>query len=204
MAQLRPIAHYDPPRGTSVDDFLHHMLRLGDSAWELRNHRLEQLLREPLSAAARVHRWLTAADGSCPPTPRRAGKDSVASLHVVNGTLECLPQEDPLPYRDLPGGLSKHLQDALFPRWIIGRGSMTAWEARIVGGEWARQLGRWCVATRAPETPAQRYGAVPLEGWGPHTRPRPGMIREAGPDHPWDAAAEELATGGPGATSRVD
>ena len=55
-AQLRAIARYDPPGGTSVGNFLDHMLRLGDFAWELRNHRLEQLLREPLSAAARVHR----------------------------------------------------------------------------------------------------------------------------------------------------
>ena len=54
-AQLRAKARYDPPGGTSVDDFLDHMLRLGDFAWELRNHRLEQLLREPLSAAARAH-----------------------------------------------------------------------------------------------------------------------------------------------------
>ena len=59
-AQLRAIARYDRPGGTSVDDFFHHMLRLEDFAWELRNHRLEQLLREPLSA----HRWLTAAEGN--------------------------------------------------------------------------------------------------------------------------------------------
>ena len=45
-----------------MDNFLHHMLRLGDFAWELRNHWLEQLLRDPLSAAARVHRWVTAAE----------------------------------------------------------------------------------------------------------------------------------------------
>ena len=31
-AQLRAIARYDPPGGTSVDDFLHNMLRLGDFA----------------------------------------------------------------------------------------------------------------------------------------------------------------------------
>ena len=54
-AQLRTIARYNPPGGTSVEDLLHHMLRLGDFAWELHNHRLEQLLREPLSAAAWVH-----------------------------------------------------------------------------------------------------------------------------------------------------
>ena len=43
---------------------------------------------------------------------------------------------------------------------------MTAWEARIVGEEWAREWGRWCAATRAPETPAQRYAAIPAPGVG--------------------------------------
>ena len=190
-AQLRTIARYDPPGGTSVDDFLHHMLRLGDFAWELRNYRLEQLLCEPQSAAARAHRWLTAAEGDHPPPLPRPDKDFVASLRVVNGTLECPPQEGPRPYQDLPGGFSRHLQDALFPPWIIGRGSMTAWEARIVGEEWAREWSRWCAARRAPETPAQRYAAIPLKGWGPDTWPRPTMIRGAGPDHPWDAATGE-------------
>ena len=180
-----------------MDNFLHHMLRLGDFAWELRNHWLEQLLREPLSAAAQVHRWLTAAEGNCPPSPPRPDKDFVASLRVVNGTLECLPQEDSHPYRDLPGGFSKQLQDALFPQWIIGHGSMTAWEARIVGEEGAREWGWWCAAARAPETPAQRYAAIPLEGGGPHTRPRPTMISGAGPDHPWDAAAKEWLQAAP-------
>ena len=190
-AQLRAIARYDPPGGTSVDDYLHHMLWLGDFAWELRNHRLEQLLREPLSAAALAHRWLTAAEGDHPPPPPHPDKDFVASLRVVNGTLECPPQEGPQPYQDLPGGFSKHLQDALFPPWIIGRGSMTAWEARIVGEEWAREWSPWCAATRAPETPAQRYAAIPLEGCGADTRPRPTVIRGAGPDHPWDTATGE-------------
>ena len=119
-AQLRTRARYDPPGGTSVDDLLHHMLRLGDFASELRNHWLEQLFREPLSAAARAHRWLTAAEGDHPPPPPRPDKDFVASLRVVNGTLECPPQESPLPYQDLLGGFSKHLQDALFPPWISG------------------------------------------------------------------------------------
>ena len=70
--QLRATARDDPPEGTSVDNFLHHMLRLGDFAWKLRNHRLEQLLREPLSTAARVHRWLAAAEGDYPPPPSPA------------------------------------------------------------------------------------------------------------------------------------
>ena len=197
-AQLRAIARYDPPGGTSVDDFLHHMLRLGDFAWELRNHRLEQLLREPQSAAARAHPWHTAAEGFHPPPPPRPDKDFVASLRVVNGTLECPPQEGPHPYQDLPGGFSKHLQDALFPPWIIGRGSMTAWEARILAEEWACEWGWWCAAGRAPETPAQRYAAIPLKGWGPDTRPRPTVIRGAGPYHPWDAATGEWLQEAPG------
>ena len=136
--------------------------------------------------------------GRPPPPPPRPDKDFVASLPVVNGTLECPPQQGPQPYEDLPGGILKHLQDALFPPWIIGRGSMTAWEARIVGEEWAREWSRWCAATRAPETPAQRYAAIPLEGWGPDTQLRPTMIRGAGPDHPRDAATGECLPAAPG------
>ena len=41
------------------------------------------------------------------------------------------------------------------------------------------------------ETPAQRYAAIPLKGWGPDTRPRPTVIRGAGPDHLWDAVTGE-------------
>ena len=121
----------------------------------------------------------------------------MASLRIVNGTLECPPEEDPHPYRDLPGGFSKHLQGALFPPWIIGRSSMTEWKAHIVGAEWAREWSLWCVTTRAPGTPAPQYAAVPLEGWGPHNRPRPTMNRRAGPDHPWDAEAAEWLRAAP-------
>ena len=187
-----------------MDNFLHHMLRLGDFAWEPRNHQLEQLRREPLSAAARAHRWLTAAEGDHPPPPPRPDKDFVASLRVVNCTLECPPQKGTHQYQDLPGGFPKHLQDALFPPWIIGRGFMTAWEAPIVGEELAREWSRWCAATRAPETPAQRYATIPLEGWGLDTRPRPTVICGAGPDHPWDAATGEWLQRAPGAANRMD
>ena len=110
----------------------------------------------------------------------------------------------PTRIRTLPGGFSRHLQDALFPPWIVGRGSMTAWEARIVGEEWAREWGRWCAATRAPETPAQRYAAIPLRGWGPDTRPRPTMVRGAGPDRPWDAATGEWLQAAPGPANGMD
>ena len=70
--------------------------------------------------------------GQLPASRPHPGRDLVASLQIVDGTLECPPQEDPHPYRDLPGGFSKHLRGALFPPWIIGRHSMTAWEAHIV------------------------------------------------------------------------
>ena len=66
-----------------------------------------------------------------------------------------------------------------------------------MGEEWAREWGRWCAATCAPETPAQRYAVIPLEGWGLHTRPRPTMVRGAGPDHLWDAATKEWLQAAP-------
>ena len=52
-------------------------------------------------------------------------------------------------------------------------------------------------ARSAHNAPAPQYAAVPLEGWGPHSRPRPTMIRGAGPEHPWDAAATELLRAAP-------
>ena len=67
-----------------------------------------------------------------------------------------------------------------------------------MGEERAREWSRWCAATRAPETPAQRYTAIPLEGLGPDTWPRPTVIRGAAPDHPWDAAMGEWLQGTPG------
>ena len=57
--------------------------------------------------------------------------------------------------------------------------------------ELAQERGWWCAAMRAPETPTQQYAAISLEGWEGHTRPRRTMICKAGPDHLWDAAAEE-------------
>ena len=152
------------------------MLRLGDFVCELRNNWLGQLLRAPHSAAARVHRWLSAAEGDCPPPPPRPGRDFVASLCIVNGTLECPPQEDPHPYRDVPASFPKHLQGALFPPWIIGHNAMTAREAHNVGADRAREWSWWFATTRAPGTPAPKYAAVPLEVRGPHTRPRATMI----------------------------
>ena len=114
-AQLRAIARYDPPGGTSLDNLLQHMLRLGDFVWELRNQRLEQLLREPIRAAARVHRWLTAAEGDCPPPPAPwrglRGLPPHRERHPAVSTAR-----GPHPYRQLPGGFPRHLQDALFPQ----------------------------------------------------------------------------------------
>ena len=75
-AQLCARAHYDPPGGNSVDDFLHHMLQLGDFAWELRNHRLEQLLREPPSAAVACTDGSPQQRATAPPLPRVLARTS--------------------------------------------------------------------------------------------------------------------------------
>ena len=131
------------------------------------------------------------------PPPSRATWQGLCALSTLNGTLECPPQEDPDPYRDLSGVFRKHLWGALFPPWIIGHNSMTVWEAHIVGAELVREWSRSCATMRAPGTPAPQYAAVPLEGWAPHTRLRPTTIRAAGPEHPWDAAATEWLRAAP-------
>ena len=102
-----------------------HMLPLADFAWKLCSHRLEQLMRTPDSTAARVHQWLTAAEGNSLPALSRSHRDFVASCHLLNVPLECHAINDPHPYQDLPGGFLRHFQSALFPPWIIGRGTMT-------------------------------------------------------------------------------
>ena len=84
-----------------------------------------------------------------------------------------------------------------FPPWIIGRNSMIAWEAHIVGAEWARKWTRWCATTRAPGTSTPQFTASPLEGWGPHTPSWPTVIRGAGPERPWDAVATEWLQAAP-------
>ena len=102
-AQLRAIARYDPPGGTSMDDSLQHMLQLGDFAWEVRNHRLEQLLREPPSAAAQVHQWLTAAEGNCPP-PSLAPWQGLRSLPPCREWHSGLPATGGSPSVPGPAG----------------------------------------------------------------------------------------------------
>ena len=116
----------------------------------------------------------------------------------MNGTLECPPQEGPHPYQDLPGGFLKHLQDALFPPWIIRRGSMTAWEARIVGEELGARVEPVARRHARPGDPCATIRRHTLEGWGPDTRLRPSVIRGAGPDHPWDAATGKWLQAAPG------
>ena len=73
-----------------------------------------------------------------------------------------------------------------------------------MGEEWAREWSRWCAARCAPQTPAQRYAAIPLEGWGPDTRPRPTVIRGAGPDQPVGRGDGGMAASSPGAANRMD
>ena len=121
----------------------------------------------------------------------------MASLRLVNGTLECPTEEDPHPYRDLLGGFPKHLWGALSPPWVIGRNSVTAWEAHIMGAEVAHEWSRWCATTGTSGTPATKCPAVLLKGWGPHTRPRPTVTRGAGPERLWDEETTEWLRAAP-------
>ena len=108
---------------------------------------------------------------TAPLPPSRPSRDFVALLRLVNGTLQCPQQEDPHPYRDLLGDLWEHLRYTLFPPWIIGRNSITAWEAHIVAAEWASECNWWCATTRAsgtPTPPSHSRGG----GHTPHRGPR--------------------------------
>ena len=50
---------------------------------------------------------------------------------------------------------------------------------------------------RPPGTRAAQYAAVPLEGRGPHTQPRPTVIHGAGPKHLWDGETKEWLRAAP-------
>ena len=182
---------YNPPGGTSLDGFLQHMLRLGDFAWELRSLRLEQLLRAPHSAAARVHQWLTAAEGDCPATSStfHQGLRGLLTPGERHSGVSHRGGSPPLP--EPAWGFLKAPQRRILPTAGHRTQFMTAWEAHIVGAEWAHKWSRWCATTRTRGTPATQYAPVPLEGWGPHTRPRPTVIRGAGPERPLDAETTE-------------
>ena len=58
---------------------------------------------------------------------------------------------------------------------------MTKWEGPFVGGEWAHKWGQWCVAKRPRKTATKQNAAMPLDGCGLHSRPRPTAICRAGP-----------------------
>ena len=200
-AQLRAIACYDPPGETSGDDFLHHMLPLGDFGWELRNHRLEQLLREPLSAAAWVHRWLTAAEGNWPCPAPRPDKDFVATLRVVNGIpatrgprpvpgpaggfLEA-PARRPLPTVDHRVRLHDRMGGTHSGRGVVAR----------VGPLLRRHPRPGDPCATILRHPARGVGAAhPAEA---HHDP------EGGPQPPVGRGDEGKAASGPGATNRVE
>ena len=135
-AHLRAIARYNPPGG----DLRRPFPPPHAPAWRLR----VQTPQSPAGAtpprapkrggpgALLAHRDRGQLP---PPPPPRPDRDFVASLRLMNGTPECSAQENPHLYQDLPGGFSKHLQDALFPPWAIGRGSKTTWKACIVGAD---------------------------------------------------------------------
>ena len=103
-AQLRAIARYKPPGGTFLDEFLQHMLRLGDFAWELRNLRLEQQrgLRAPMAhcGGGRLSPPSNASQqglrGLSPPGERHFGESRQAGSPSLPGTawgfLEAAPR----------------------------------------------------------------------------------------------------------------
>ena len=164
--QLRATARYDPPGVTSMQEFLQHMLRLGDFVPELHNHWLEQLLGGPDSAVARVHRWLTAAEGDCPCPAPRPCRDFVASLRLVTGHLECPAQMDPHPYWDLRGGFLEAPPRRALP--AVDR--RTQFDDRVGGTHCGRGVGAQmepvvCADTRSAN-PSNAVHRHPTAGMG--------------------------------------
>ena len=114
-AQLCTISCYDLPGETVADNFLQYMLQLGDFAWELRNHRMKQLIRMPRSVAAQVHRWLTAAEGDSP-SPRHVARQGLRGFplaaggwyaqHLVGG-VRLPPRREPPTLRCRPSGVTR-------------------------------------------------------------------------------------------------
>ena len=94
-AQHRAIARYDSPGRTSVDEFLQHMLRLGNFARELCNQPAGATPPRAPQHGAQVHHWLTAAEGDCPPPPAHPSRDFVASLRAALWSVA--PRRIPTP-----------------------------------------------------------------------------------------------------------
>ena len=97
-------AGHDLPGGTSVDEFLQHMLPLGNfvssATTDWSNPSARSTARRPGYTDVALRRG-----GTAPPLPRVPGRDFVASLRLVSSTLGCPPQEDPHhegPYQDRP------------------------------------------------------------------------------------------------------
>ena len=125
-----------------MDELFQHMLRLGDFVWELRNHLLEQHLRAPDSAAARVQKWLTAAVRDCPP-PSPASRQGLSGLPLHRERHTGLsPARGPL---SLPGPAWLFFQALLgqaLPTVDHRTPFVTAWEVHIMGAESAREWDR--------------------------------------------------------------
>ena len=120
-----------------MEEFLQHMLRLGDFAWELRIHRLGQLLCAPHSVADRVHRWLAPAEDDCPPPAPHPSRNFVAFLCLVQGTLGCATEKDPEP---LPGPARGFLEAPL-GRALPTVGHRTQFHDRMGSAHCGRGMG---------------------------------------------------------------
>ena len=185
-----------------MGDFLHHMLRLGDFVWELRNHQLEQLLREPLSAAARVHRWLTAAEGDPPPPApwrglrglpphreRHLGMSTARGPPAIpgpaGGFLEA-PAGRPLPAMDHPTRLHDR----------VGGAHSGSGVGAQIGPVVRRHTRAGGPRTAVRRRPAPGVGAAHPATAHPNSR--------GGPRSPVGRGGRGMAAGGPGATRWVE
>ena len=170
-----------------MEEFLSHMLPLGYFGLGAPQPQAGTTPPQPTQRGGPGTPVAHSSRGRFTPPPPCPSMNFVASLRLVSGTLECPAQGDPRPYQDLPWGFSGQLRGALFPPWIIGPNSLTAWEARIVGADWAQEWSQWCMAASPPKAPAEWYAATPLEGRGRHTQLGPTTIRGADPEGEWDA-----------------
>ena len=134
-----------------------------------------------------------------PPLPR-PGKDFMASLRIVNGTLECPPQEDPHQYRDLPGGCLKQLQDATDHR--------TRLHDRVGGPHSGRGVGaRMGPVVRHYARAGDSRAAVrrrPARGVGAAHPATSQNDSRGGPRSPVGRGGRGMAAGGPGIPPGVE
>ena len=202
-AQLCAIARYDLPGGTRVDHFLQDTLRMGNSAWELPNLPLEYLLREPLSAAAWLHQWLTVAGGSSPP-PSPAPWQGLRSFPL------CLEWHPGVPAargpQPVPGPAGRFLE-APTRRPLPASDHRARLHDRMGGPYSGRGVGaQMGLVVRRHARPGDQPTTVrrrPARGVGAGHPATAHHDLRGGPQPPLGRSGRGMATGGPGATIGV-